>query len=201
MQCKAWHIQATYTVRPCPAASQPLVTKQYCSAACTSSTSTDGVRQLIQSRSLIPVEEDIVVEEVGLVHQLLATSPGSRSTEWSSLNVQSLAERAIQLTDIMATGSVFRTLQMIKRHPQILELPPYEVANRVLQLKMVLPEANIADVLYQKPTLVLLDDIPGTLEPALKKLRALMPGIPVERKLHEGGTVWWSFTSLLNNKL
>lgn len=72
-----------------------------------------------------------------------------------------------------------------------------QVAGKVLQLKMLMPTANIADLLYQKPTLLLLDDIPGTLGPALNKLHALMPGIPVDKKLHEGGTVFWSFVSLL----
>ena len=67
----------------------------------------------------------------------------------------------------------------------------------MLQLKMLLPESNIGELLYQKPNLLLMRDLRGSLEPALKKLRALMPGIPVERKLHEGGTVWWSFASLL----
>jgi hypothetical protein len=51
----------------------------------------------------------------------------------------------------------------------------------------------------QKPTLLLLDDVPGTVGGALAQLHALMPGIPVEAKLHEGGTVFWSFSTLLND--
>lgn len=72
-----------------------------------------------------------------------------------------------------------------------------QVALKVLQLKLLMPAANIAELLYQKPTLLLLPDIPAVLTPALNKLHALMPGIPVEKKLHEGGTVFWSFVSLL----
>ncbi len=43
----------------------------------------------------------------------------------------------------------------------------------------------------------LLQDLEGRIRGALRKLHALMPGIPVEARLHEGGTVWWSFVSLL----
>jgi hypothetical protein len=80
-----------------------------------------------------------------------------------------------------------------------LNAPHLQVASKVLQLKMLLPESNIGELLYQKPSLLLMADLKGSLVPALNKLRALMPGIPVERKLHEGGTVWWSFASLLDS--
>jgi hypothetical protein len=69
----------------------------------------------------------------------------------------------------------------------------------VLQLKLLMPPANVAELVYQKPTLLMLDDIPAVLGPALNKLHMLMPGIPVEKKLHEGGTVFWSFASLLDS--
>jgi hypothetical protein len=45
--------------------------------------------------------------------------------------------------------------------------------------------------------LLLIRDLPAVVGTALAKLHALMPGIPVEGKLHEGGTVFWSFASLL----
>ena len=51
----------------------------------------------------------------------------------------------------------------------------------------------------QKPTLLLIDDLPGVVGVALNKLHMLMPGIPVEAKLHEGGTVFWSFASLIQD--
>jgi hypothetical protein len=56
-----------------------------------------------------------------------------------------------------------------------------------------------ACVCLQKPTLLLIDDLPGVVGLALNKLHMLMPGIPVEAKLHEGGTVFWSFASLIQD--
>lgn len=47
--------------------------------------------------------------------------------------------------------------------------------------------------------MLLIDDLPGVVGAALNKLHALMPGIPVESKLHEGGTVFWSFSSLIQD--
>jgi hypothetical protein len=108
-----------------------------------------------------------------------------------------LTVRALELSDLLATRSTFRTLQMLKRHPALLQLDSDEVALKVLQLKMLMPTANIGELLYQKLTLLLLPDIAAVVTPALNKLHALMPGIPVEKKLHEGGTVFWSFVSLL----
>lgn len=34
---------------------------------------------------------------------------------------------ALELSDLLATGSTFRTLQMLKRHPGLLSLSPEEV--------------------------------------------------------------------------
>lgn len=42
-------------------------------------------------------------------------------------DVYSLVVHALQLSDLMATGSTFRTLQMIKRHPGLLSLTPQQV--------------------------------------------------------------------------
>ncbi len=74
-----------------------------------------------------------------------------------------------------------------------------ELAARVLQLKMLLPHSNVADLIYQRPSLLLLsrESAAAAIKPAILKLEALMPGIPIQRKLHEGGTVFWSFASLL----
>lgn len=137
-----------------------------------------------------------MVHEVDSVHMRLGQCG---QLPYNSSTHEDLASHALLLTDLMATGSVFRTLQILKRCPDLLLLEPYQVASKVLQLKLLLPESNIGELLYQKPNLLLMRDLRGSLEPALKKLRALMPGIPVERKLHEGGTVWWSFASLLEN--
>jgi hypothetical protein len=37
---------------------------------------------------------------------------------------------ALELSDLLATGSTFRTLQMLKRHPGLLSLSPEEVSCR-----------------------------------------------------------------------
>lgn len=140
--------------------------------------------------------EDLVVHEVESVHHRL-TDVGKLPQH--VLREEQLASHALMLTNLMATGSVFRTLQILKRCPDLLQLDPSEMAAKVLQLKMLLPQSNVGELLYQKPGFLLMEDLEGTLRPALKKLRALMPGIPIEKKLHEGGTVWWSFSSLLGN--
>lgn len=62
---------------------------------------------------------------------------------------------------------------------------------------MLMPACDVAALLYQKPSLLLHPDLPSALRPALAQLHALMPGIPIEAKLHEGGTVFWSLVSLL----
>jgi hypothetical protein len=79
----------------------------------------------------------------------------------------------------------------------VVSSPFLQVACRVLQLKLLMPAANIPELLYQKPSLLLLQDIPGTITPALAKLAAIMPGIPVVRKLHEGTNAFCNFCSLL----
>eukprot|EP00878_Enallax_costatus_P012585 GHUV01013143.1.p1 GENE.GHUV01013143.1~~GHUV01013143.1.p1 ORF type:complete len:226 (+),score=72.97 GHUV01013143.1:300-977(+) len=152
-----------------------------------------AVRQLVQQRGL-DVDAGLVAQEAVSTFGYLDQTSSLPEHVWDPSD---LVARALQLSDLLATGSTFRTLQMLKRHPQLLELPSDEVAVQVLQLKMLMPAANIAELLYQKPTLLLLPDIPAVLVPALNKLHALMPGIPVEKKLHEGGTVFWSFVSLL----
>eukprot|EP00775_Hariotina_reticulata_P014596 gene14596-14727_t len=128
----------------------------------------------------------LIAQEASLAFHYLSQA-NSLPTAWQPVD---LVNRAFELTDLLATGSTFRTLQMLKRHPNLLLLSPCQVASKVLQLKLLMPPANIAELLYQKPTLLMLDDIPAVLGPALNKLHMLMPGIPVEKKLHEGGTVF-----------
>eukprot|EP00775_Hariotina_reticulata_P014591 gene14591-14722_t len=105
----------------------------------------------------------LIAQEASLAFHYLSQA-NSLPTAWQPVD---LVNRAFELTDLLATGSTFRTLQMLKRHPNLLLLSP-----------------------CQKPTLLMLDDIPAVLGPALNKLHMLMPGIPVEKKLHEGGTVF-----------
>ena len=71
------------------------------------------------------------------------------------------------------------------------------LAHRVVLLKELLPGCNLPALLMLSPSLLLLDDLDATVGHAIRQLRALMPGIPVESKLHHGGTVYWSFFGLL----
>ncbi len=70
-------------------------------------------------------------------------------------------------------------------------MDPAMLARRVLALKLLLPRADVSGLIYQKPRLLLISDMEGVLRPALAKLHALMPGIDVEARLHEGGSVFW----------
>lgn len=159
-----------------------------------------AVRQMIAARGLDP-DPDLVSQEAHLAFTYLSSPQQQQGTLPPRVqDAAQLAGLALMLTDLMATGSTYRTLQMLKRHPGLLQLQPSEVAQRVLQLKLLMPTADISQLLYQKPTLLLLDDLPGVVGAALAKLHALMPGIPVESKLHEGGTVFWSFSSLIQDK-
>eukprot|EP00882_Tetradesmus_deserticola_P005714 GHRQ01006016.1.p1 GENE.GHRQ01006016.1~~GHRQ01006016.1.p1 ORF type:complete len:242 (+),score=108.98 GHRQ01006016.1:196-921(+) len=163
----------------------------------TSSHSTDAadaaIVVLVQQHGL-DKDAVLVAQEARLTYTFLAAS-GSLPSSCSG--VGDLLLHALQLSGILATGSTFRTLQMLKRQPGLLRLSPAEAACRVLQLKLLMPEANVPELLYQKPSLLLLQDIPGTISPALAKLTAIMPGIPVVRKLHEGTNAFCNFCSLL----
>lgn len=88
-----------------------------------------------------------------------------------------------------------------RRRPELSRLPPALVAQRVVILKDLLPGCNLPDLLMLAPSLLLLDDLDATVGHAIRQLRALMPGIPVESKLHLGGTVYWSFFGLLPSNI
>jgi len=48
---------------------------------------------------------------------------------------------------------------MLKRHPGLLGVSLGDAAVRVLVLKVLMPACNVADLIYQKPTLVLMEDL------------------------------------------
>eukprot|EP00879_Flechtneria_rotunda_P006411 GHRR01006736.1.p1 GENE.GHRR01006736.1~~GHRR01006736.1.p1 ORF type:complete len:221 (+),score=62.08 GHRR01006736.1:151-813(+) len=154
-----------------------------------------SINSLIEQHGNPSDDIDLTARETMTTFSYLQQSGKLLSETWQ---IDDLTSRALQMTDLLATGSTFRTLHILKRHPGLLKLQPQLVAERVLQLKLTMPAANVAELLYQKPALLLIDDIPGALTPVLNKLHALMPGIPIEKKLHEGGTVFWSFSDLLN---
>lgn len=104
----------------------------------------------------------------------------------------------IQTINIAASKTLNRIQSFFcRRQPLLLDLPPSIVAARLVQLKTMLPKADVAAIVIQKPSILLIRDIPGVLGGALQKLKALMPGIPVEDKLHHFGNAWWSFVSLI----
>ncbi|KAF8057865.1 hypothetical protein HT031_005811 [Scenedesmus sp. PABB004] len=144
----------------------------------------------------LDVDAALIAAEAAAAHAQLsragALPPG--------LGADGLAARALALTRLLATGSTFRTLEMVRRAPALLSLPPGAVAARVLGLKLALPASNLGELLFQRPSLLLLDDAPAAVSAALARLTPLMPGIPVAAKLHEGGTVFWSFVSVLSER-
>jgi hypothetical protein len=153
-----------------------------------------ALARLVAAAGVPADEPQIVATELAAVHALL--------TSLDALPVP-LVERAdfaaaaLQFSSLIGTGSTWRTLQMVKRHPALLELGAPDVASRVLALALCLPGANVPELLYQRPSLLLLPDIPAVVGPALAQMTALMPGIPLTRKLHEG-SAFWSFASLLD---
>lgn len=84
-----------------------------------------AVQQLVSARQLDP-DPCLVAQEAHLALSYLASQPDALPAQ---LNAVQLAGHALLLTDLMATGSTFRTLQMIKRHPALLRLPPEEVSS------------------------------------------------------------------------
>lgn len=92
-------------------------------------------------------------------------------------------------------------IKLNRRRPQLAQLSTPLVAHRVVLLKDLLPGCNLPDLLLLAPSLLLFDDLDATVGHAIRQLRALMPGIPVESKLHHGGTVFWSFFGLLPSNI
>jgi hypothetical protein len=81
------------------------------------------IRHVIAPRRL--ADEDLVVHEVDSVHMRLRQCgklPHHACTH------EDLASHALLLTDLMATGSVFRTLQILKRCPDLLLMEPYQAS-------------------------------------------------------------------------
>jgi hypothetical protein len=69
----------------------------------------------------------LIAQEASLAFHYLRQA-GSLPTAWQPVD---LVNRAFELTDLLATGSTFRTLQMLKRHPNLLLLSPCQVTTWV----------------------------------------------------------------------
>ncbi|KAK9829575.1 hypothetical protein WJX72_006573 [[Myrmecia] bisecta] len=95
----------------------------------------------------------------------------------------------------MLTGSR-KVGHFIRKQPELLLLPLSVVAERMLELKVLLPAADLSAILLRRPDLLLCKDIPNTLGRAVRQMRAFMPA-SFERRLHTQDNLWHSFESVL----
>ncbi|KAK9837439.1 hypothetical protein WJX81_002398 [Elliptochloris bilobata] len=91
------------------------------------------------------------------------------------------------------------TLNLLRNYPGVILVPPGVVASRTLQLKLALPAVDLRWVLRRAPWLVTEEDGAERARAALRKLKALMPALPVEERLMEG-SLWNNFASLLRDR-
>jgi hypothetical protein len=94
-------------------------------AAAAPSQSQAAVQQLVAARGL-DLDPALVAQEAHLAFDYLSTQQGALPEQIQ--DAVQLADHALHLTDLMATGSTFMTLQMLKRHPALLQLPTHEVS-------------------------------------------------------------------------
>lgn len=94
-----------------------------------------AVTQLVAARgldadpALVSQEAHLTVSYLSSQHQQQRGGDGGGVLLPPQLqDARSLTEHALQLTDLLATGSTFRTLQMLKRHPALLHLSTHEVS-------------------------------------------------------------------------
>ena len=78
-------------------------------------------------------------------------------------------------------------------------LEPHILAQRLMELKTVVPQANIMRLVHLGPWLLLLDNIEEHVRPALRQMDKMMPGFQVASKLDEGSGVWWSFADFMRS--
>ncbi|KIY98711.1 hypothetical protein MNEG_9251 [Monoraphidium neglectum] len=107
---------------------------------------------------IFAAEEDIILRELEIT-DLFLHNTGALPEPLAAGGARALAAATLQLTNVLAAGSPFRTLQILKRHPGLLRLTPRDIGARVLALKLLLPSCNVGDLLYQKPALLLMDDL------------------------------------------
>jgi hypothetical protein len=110
-----------------------------------------------------------------------------------------LKARFCTLHRIFSFHKPHETAHFLRRQPQLIIQPSTDLAERLVKLRLLLPTANIPGVVLHKPSLLLMQDYESRVANAVRQLRALMPGVAFERKLHEMGATWWSFTQLLES--
>lgn len=169
-----------------------------------STSSRDPAADAVDAAAAARLQAEIEAREAALVHSLLASTdrlpqairPGTTTT-----TVLDVARGAAALSRAAGLRSAFRALQVLKRAPGLLSLTERELARRALALKLALPSADVGALVSMRPALLLLGPAPvvqRVVGGAADQISALMPGIPWQRKLSEGGTVYWSFSSLLD---
>ena len=108
-----------------------------------------------------------------------------------------LISRIIVLTDLLGMETPLRTIEIIRELPGVLQLSDEEIVRRVLLLRAAIPSGHIPGILFLRPSLIMLSDPGPPVTSALRKMKAIMPGIAVERQLHRGAGAWHSFVELL----
>ena len=58
---------------------------------------------------------------------------------------------------------------------------PQQLAEKLLQLKALLPEANAGQMIARRPSLALSEDLEGDVAERVAQLRELLPGAAVDR--------------------
>lgn len=87
-----------------------------------------AVQQLVQQRGL-DIDAGLVAQEAVSAFSYLEHNNMLPDYVYDP---SELAGRALELSDLLATGSTFRTLQMLKRHPALLDLPSDEVSSKLV---------------------------------------------------------------------
>lgn len=130
-----------------------------------------------------------------------ASSSGNTPAEVQKRGLSVSKHQIEALMYLLGLESEEVTDDIIRRRPELLEVPTSLLVSRLLALKRLLPGANLPEMLRLQPSLLLLEDPDSTVGAAMRQLRALMPGVPVESKLHKGGSLWWSFIGVCLEQL
>lgn len=103
-----------------------------------------AVKQLVQQRGL-DLDAGLVAQEAVSSFGYLSQNSLLPEFVWDPSD---LVARALELSDLLATGSTFRTLQMLKRHPQLLQLPSKEVSTVPHPTRSLVLQASMLTVGY-----------------------------------------------------
>lgn len=134
------------------------------------------------------------------LQELAETEPG----KWgalASVQHEELSDRVATLTDVLGLQSPLQTVEVVWERPEVALAALDELAGRVLRLKEVLPQANLAAVLQMRPGLLTEPEADVAADRAVRMMLKLMPGLPVQEQLHRGESQWRTFVDLLHSEL